>query len=136
MRESIAGIILKDYTFLIGLRLPKGEMGGRWEFPGGKIDPGETAEIAIRREFLEEMNIDVSIGELITTVEFTNHAGPSLLHAYHVSIPDHASIVLTEHSELRWATLQEIEELPFVDSDRLLLPEIKKWHSRIKHETL
>jgi len=126
MKQSIAGIIHSEGKFLIGLRLPTGEMGNRWEFPGGKVDPGETPEMAIKREFREEMGIDVVPGECITTTQFENRNGPVTLLAYRISIPADAEISLTEHSEIRWASLDEIETLSFVDSDRLLLPILKK----------
>lgn len=102
-------------------------MGNRWEFPGGKVDPGETPEEALVREFREEMDIAVSVGGFIASAEFTNSGGPVELRAYTVSIPDNPRFVLTEHSGIGWATLDEIERLEFVDSDRLLIPAIKKW---------
>jgi len=126
MKQSIAGIIHSEGKFLIGLRLPTGEMGNRWEFPGGKVDPGETPEMAIKREFREEMGIDVAPGECIATACFENRNGPVTLLAYRITIPEDAQISLTEHSEIRWASLDEIETLSFVDSDRLLLPILKK----------
>ncbi len=126
MKQSIAGIIHANGKFMIGKRLPTGEMGNRWEFPGGKVDQGETVEAAITREFFEEMGIVVEIGEKIATVSFENKSGTSTLTAYAISIPNTDDIRLTEHSEIRWATLSEIEGLSFVDSDRLLLPMIKE----------
>ncbi len=130
MKQSIAGIIHENGKFLIGLRLPTGEMGNRWEFPGGKVDPGETPESALKREFFEEMGIAVETGECIATARFENKSGPVTLLAYDVRIPRNADIKLTEHSELRWVTLDEIETLTFVDSDRLLLPRIREWSTR------
>lgn len=130
MKQSIAGIIHENGKFLIGLRLPTGEMGNRWEFPGGKVDPGETPESALKREFFEEMGIAVQTGECIATARFENKSGPVTLLAYDVRIPHNVEIKLTEHSELRWVTLDEIETLSFVDSDRLLLPRIREWSAR------
>lgn len=127
MKQSIAGIIFHKNSFLIGLRLATGEMGNRWEFPGGKVDSGETPEMAIKREFKEEMNVDVESGELIASVEFSNKSGTSQLLAYSVFFPENPDIALTEHTRLKWATLDEIEQLSFVDSDLLLIPYIKEW---------
>ncbi len=126
MKQSIAGIFYSDNKYLIGRRLPVGEMGGRWEFPGGKVDPGETPEVAILREFREEMNITVTIGECITTVGFNNRNGPVQLLAYRLYFPENPEITLCEHSEIKWATMSEIEALEFVDSDRLLFPCLRK----------
>lgn len=129
MKQSIAGIIFNNGRFLIGHRLPSGEMGNRWEFPGGKVDEGETPVDAIRREFREEFGISVVPREFISSAEFRNKGGPVELLAYHVAVPrepDH-DYVLTEHSEVCWATMEEMEMLDFVDSDRLLFPAIKEW---------
>ena len=127
MKQSIAGIIYSNGKFLIGHRLPTGEMGNRWEFPGGKVDAGETPEMAIIREFQEELGIDVTIHEYITTVEFTNKNGKSELLAWHLDISNVDDFKLTEHTEVRWATMDEIQKLDFVDSDRLLIPHIISW---------
>lgn len=127
MKESIAGIIFHDSRFLIGHRLGTGEMANRWEFPGGKVDPGETPEQAIIREFSEEMDVSVTPGELLTTVEFSNKNGPSRLLAYRVTGITELPTRLTEHTELRWANLDEIDSLSFVDSDKLLLPFLRTW---------
>ena len=127
MKQSIAGIIYSNGKFLIGHRLPTGEMGNRWEFPGGKVDSGETPEMAIIREFHEELGIDVTINEYIASVEFSNKNGKSELLAYHLDIPNVDDFKLTEHTEVRWATMAEIQKLDFVDSDRLLIPHIIGW---------
>jgi 8-oxo-dGTP diphosphatase len=127
MKQSIAGIIHSNGQFLIGRRLPTGEMGNRWEFPGGKVDGDETPEQAIVREFREEMGIDAIPRARIARVEFMNKNGHVELLAYAVDIPKREGFSLTEHSETKWATLDEIEKLDFVDSDRLLLPALREW---------
>lgn len=127
MKKSIAGIIVRDGLFLIGKRLPVGEMGGKWEFPGGKVDPGETSPQTIIREFSEEMNITVKPVECLTRVQFTNKNGPVELEAWLISLSGVIHPTLTEHSEIRWASLDEIERLDFVDSDQLLLPFLRGW---------
>jgi len=127
MRQSIAGIVYQNGVFLIGHRLPTGEMGGRWEFPGGKVDPGETPEESLHREFREELNLPVRVERLLTRAFFENKNGPVELLAYQVTLLGTEPVSLTEHTEIRWATLDEIERLDFVDSDRLLLPFIKQW---------
>lgn len=127
MRQSIAGIVYNNGKFLIGRRLPVGEMACRWEFPGGKVDPGETPEQAISREFREELGIEVIVSELLTSAQFINKKGPSNLLAYRIHIPAGSTFELTEHTEMNWASLEEIQTLEFVDSDRLLLPFLETW---------
>ncbi len=127
MKKSIAGIIYRNGRFLIGHRLETGEMSGRWEFPGGKVDAGESPEETIRREFREEMSIDAEPLYLLTTTRFSNRHGDVELQAWCIDVPETFSPVLTEHSEISWATLDEIEQLEFVDSDLLLLPFLRNW---------
>lgn len=127
MRESIAGIAYRDGKFLIGRRLATGEMGNRWEFPGGKVDEGETPEMALVREFHEEMGIEICPRELLATVEFSNKHGFVKLLAYLVDGIKDTPTILTEHTEVRWVTLEEIPSLSFVDSDLLLMPFLKDW---------
>lgn len=127
MKQSVAGILYHKGLFLVGLRLPGGEMGNRWEFPGGKVDDGETPQEALIREFKEEMNMDITVQELITTVQFTNKGGQSLLLAYAVKALKDTSLILSEHKSVSWASFEEIKKLPFVDSDSMLFSAIEAW---------
>ncbi|MBN1617358.1 MAG: NUDIX domain-containing protein [Spirochaetales bacterium] len=126
----MAGIIYEHGQFLVGKRIPGGDMGGRWEFPGGKLDGDEKPEETLVREFSEEMGVTVRVGEFITSVPFSHHNGQAQLSAYRVFIPQTDSLTLTEHTDIAWRTLDEIENLEFVDSDRLLLPALREW---VKH---
>ncbi len=126
MNKSIAGIIYKNGLFLVGRRIAGGQMGEKWEFPGGKVEPGETHEQTIVREFGEEFGLDVTPGALLATVRFENNTGPVDLYAYRVFPSLDEKVTLSEHTELTWATIDEIEAMDLVDSDRLLVPVLKK----------
>ncbi len=130
-KGSIACIAFDGRKVLIAHRNPTGQMGGRWEFPGGKVeddDPNE--EVAIVREMQEEFGITVKVGEKIAEAEFKHNGKVSSLHAYLITVPHDGMekpYVLTEHTEYRWATLAEIPQLHFVDSDMLLYPQVAKY---------
>lgn len=129
-KGSIACIAFKDKQVLIAHRNPTGQMGGRWEFPGGKVEDGETDETAIVREMQEEFGITVTPGAKIAEAEFKHNGKVSSLHAYLVTLPHDGmteKYTLTEHTEYRWADLAEIPLLNFVDSDMLLYPQIAKY---------
>ncbi len=65
---GVAVITNQQGKILIDKRKPEGEMGGLWEFPGGKIEPGETIEECIQREIKEELNIEILVGDRLTTI--------------------------------------------------------------------
>lgn len=130
MCVSIACIILKDDKILIAKRNPVGDMGGRWEFPGGKVENGETDEQSIIREMQEEFGVKVEPKEFITESVFFHNQKENHLHAYKVQI-EHDGIekpyILTEHSEYKWVNPLEIKNLYFVDSDLKIYPEVLKF---------
>ncbi len=129
-KTSIACIAFNDKKVLIAHRNPVGQMGGRWEFPGGKAEEGENDEQAIVREFNEEFGVTVDVGDKIAEASFKHNGEVVDLHAYVIKVP-HDGIskkyVLTEHTEYKWVELAEIPALNFVDSDMLLYPQVAKY---------
>lgn len=129
-KTSIAGIAFYNQKVLIAHRLNKGQMGGRWEFPGGKVEEGESEKEAVIREFREEFGIKVKVGSLIARAEFHHNGELVNLHAYQIFVPHRGMIFkykLSEHSEYRWSSFEDIKHLNFVDSDLLLYPEVRKY---------
>lgn len=99
-------------------------MSEKWEFPGGKVEDGESCEQAIIREFMEEFGIDVSVGEQISETEFENKGQRRQLKAFRIEFSS-LDFKLCEHTEWRWADCGEIEALDFTPSDLRLLDGIK-----------
>ena len=129
-KTSIACIAFDGEKILVAHRNPTGQMGGRWEFPGGKVEEGESDEQAVVREFEEEFGVTVSVGEKICETFFIHDGKQVALHAYEIKVP-HDGITqkytLTEHTEYKWAFPAEIPTLTFVDSDMLIYPDVMKW---------
>ena len=90
-------------------------MCNRWEFPGGKVEEGETDSQAIIREMNEEFGITVEVLQKITTGTFFPHYGIEKKY------------VLTEHTEYEWVGINEIPKDNFVDSDLAVYPQIRKF---------
>ena len=129
MSSSVACIIYKNGKVLIAHRNPTGDMGNRWEFPGGKVDEGETDEISIIREMSEEFGVKAVPGKKIASTTFYHKNKQCYLNAYFVEL-EHDGLekpfVLTEHSEYKWVDPKVIPELNFVDSDLQIYPDVMK----------
>lgn len=137
MSSSIACIYYKNKKIFIAKRQNVGQMGGKWEFPGGKIEAGESFEQAIKREMQEEFNVQVKVLQKITSSTFIHNEKECTLDAFAVEF-EHDGIEkpfdLTEHSEYKWVKPEIIKQLDFVDSDMKLYPEILKYIKSLKKE--
>lgn len=112
----VGAVIVRDGLVLCARRGPGGATGGMWEFPGGKIEPGETPEAALEREIVEELGCRVRVGAEVTT---TTHAYDELavtLTTYWCELLD-ASPSTSEHEELRWLSPDELDSLAWAPAD-------------------
>jgi 8-oxo-dGTP diphosphatase len=125
VQRSVAGIAWDGGKFFIARRLCGGDMGDKWEFPGGKVDGGESDQEALKREYMEEFGVDVAVGVFLGSAVFERQGIERQVRAYRVFFFAANSFTLTAHTQWRWASLEEIEQLDFVDSDRKLLPALK-----------
>ncbi|MCL2609115.1 MAG: NUDIX domain-containing protein [Treponema sp.] len=127
--RSVAGIAVNEGRILIARRNPGGSLGGKWEFPGGKAEPGESDRAALEREYLEEFAVGIEVGPLLASSSFVHGGRRFLLNAYRITLA-HTGLTLREHSDWRWIMPTEIEAgIPdggFADSDLALLPDLKK----------
>ncbi|MBB5218549.1 MAG: NUDIX domain-containing protein [Treponema sp.] len=117
---SVVCLCVRDGKVFIAKRNPVGQMGNRWEFPGGKVEKNESDESAIIREMKEEFGIDVTIVNRICKKNFINCDVNLELHVYEVSFPHDGlekRFTLSEHSEYRWVFFSDIDKNCFVDSD-------------------
>jgi 8-oxo-dGTP diphosphatase len=119
--RSIAGIARRGDRVFVARRLPVGEMGGKWEFPGGKVEPGESEGEAAVREFDEEFGLRVEPGGIIGESGFQNNGKRYELAAVLVGFLGEPPL-LREHDQARWVGAAELVALDLSDSDRSLLP--------------
>ncbi len=102
-----------------------GEFKGGWEFPGGKIEPGETPQEALIREIQEELDTEIKVGELIQTVEYdypTFHLSMDCFWAEVLS----GNLVLKEHESARWLSKDALGSVEWLPADITLIEEIKR----------
>ena len=121
-QEIVVAVLQRQGRYLIGKRPPKGLLGGLWEFPGGKVEPGETHQQALVRECKEELGIKVKIGGLIASV---NHAYTHFrltLNVYRCNtIKPNAEPKQKTHTELRWVTRDEFSDYAFPKANHKFL---------------
>lgn len=111
-----AAILEKDGRIIIAQRKRSDHLSGKWEFPGGKIEPGETPEVCLARELKEEFEIDVAVG---------NHLGSTVYHYHHISIELMAyraswvggTIIMNDHRAYRWVSVDQLTEFDFAPAD-------------------
>ena len=125
MVQVVAALIRKGNTFMICQRPAHKARGLLWEFPGGKIEPGETGPEALIRECREELGVTLSVGDVFYEVD---HVYPDItihLTLYNAAVAE-GSPQLLEHNDLRYISPSEIDGYDFCPADVDILKEIRK----------
>lgn len=113
--EVVAAIMHRDGTYFATQR-GYGEFEGMWEFPGGKIEPGESRESALKREIQEELGIDITIDKFLCTTDYDYPSFHLTMHCYLCSI-EAGEIVLREHKSARWLTEELFDSVEWLPAD-------------------
>ena len=102
-----------------------GDFKGGWEFPGGKIEEGETSEQALKREIMEELDTEISVGELIDTIEYDYPQFHLSMDCFWCEIVS-GNLVLKEHEAARWLTKKQLNDVKWLPADVTLIEKIGK----------
>lgn len=121
--EVVAAIIKKEDQIFATQR-GHGEAKGYWEFPGGKIEAGETPSQALIREIKEELDITIEVGELIDTVEYDYPQFHLTMHCFFCVILS-GDIVLKEHEAAKWLTKDSLDSVNWLPADEALIERLK-----------
>lgn len=100
-----------------------GEFKDGWEFPGGKIEPGETPQEAIRREIIEELDTKIAVGELIDTIEYDYPNFHLSMDCFWCKIVS-GDLMLKEHEDARWLTKEQLNAVDWLPADRAIVRSI------------
>lgn len=130
--EVVAAVIRDDEGRIFATQRGYGEWKDWWEFPGGKIEPGESREQALRREIREELAADIEVGELLRTIDYdypqfhlTMHCFKCRLKEQSPMTNEQSSFTLLEHEAAKWLAPNELPSVRWLPADIELIEELK-----------
>lgn len=114
--DVVGAVVVRDGTVLAAQRGPGRALAGMWEFPGGKVEVGETPQQSLTRELREELLCTVEIGDPVETTVHPYDFGTVTLRTFYATLVD-GEPQLTEHSALRWLPVGELDTVPWAPAD-------------------
>ena len=125
-KHVVAAVIHDSENRIFATQRGSGDWKDWWEFPGGKMEAGETPEEALVREIREELSAEISVDELLTTVEYDYPTWHLTMHCYLCSLLTEA-LHLNEHEAAKWLTKDELDSVKWLPADVQLIEMLKEW---------
>ncbi len=126
--KVVAAIIRKNNQIFTTQR-GYGDFKDGWEFPGGKIEDGETKEEAIKREIKEELDLEINVESYFDTIEYDYPNFHLSMDCFVCTIAE-GSPVLKEHEAAKWITIEEIDDVDWLPADRTIIEKLKSYFSK------
>lgn len=122
--EVVAAVIVKDGR-LFATQRGYGQFKDWWEFPGGKIEAGESPEQALKREIMEELQTLIQVGDLLTTVDYDYPDFHLTMHCYLCTVLS-GTLTLLEHEAACWLTASELDSVKWLPADLSVLEALRQ----------
>ncbi len=122
--EVVAAIIIDEAGRVFATQRGYGEWKDWWEFPGGKMEVGETPEQALRREIREELAAEIEVGELLHTIDYDYPAFHLTMHCFMCRL--HGRVTLLEHEAAKWLAPSELHTLRWLPADEEIIEILSK----------
>ena len=122
--EVVAAIIHDSEGRIFATQRGYGDYKDGWEFPGGKMEPGETPEDALKREIWEELETKIVVERLVQTVDYDYPQFHLTMHCFLCSI-ESGSLILKEHEAARWLKPEELDSVDWLPADRIVIDKLK-----------
>ncbi len=126
--EVVAAIIIKD-DLILATRRGYGDFINMWEFPGGKMEPGESKEEALLREIREELKIEITVNNYLCTVDYDYPNFHLTMHCFMCSIKG-GELTLVEHNDAKWLPYNNLTSVQWLPADISILDQIVQWFNR------
>lgn len=122
---EVVAAVIRDQNRIFATQRGYGDQKGGWEFPGGKMEKGETPQEALIREIKEELDTEIEVGELIETVEYDYPKFHLKMHCFFCSVKQ-GNLVLKEHEAAKWLTLETLDSVDWLPADLSLIEKIRE----------
>lgn len=122
---KVVAAVIKDENKIFATARGYGEYKGWWEFPGGKIEAGETPQEALKREILEELDTEIKVGNLIDTIEYDYPSFHLSMDCFWCEIVK-GNLVLKEHEAAKWLAKEELDSVEWLPADLGLIGKIRE----------
>ena len=123
--EVVAAVIFDEQGRIFATQRGYGEWKDWWEFPGGKIEVGETPQQALRREIREELDAEIEVGALLRTINYDYPAFHLSMQCFWAAICD-GEPVLKEHEAAKWLRADELDSVAWLPADLTIIPLVKE----------
>lgn len=122
---KVVAAIIRDGDRIFATQRGYGEYKDGWELPGGKVEPGETPQEALVREIKEELDADIVVGDLLTTVEYDYPTFHLSMDCFWAKLVEGSEMRLLEHEAAKWLSLDSLDEVEWLPADVKVVGTIK-----------